>query len=371
VKKVLLAIVVSVGLLAGSVSLADATSDWGDAIAIPDLIALNTGNNAFAESVSCPSAGNCAVTGSYNNGAGPQGFVVNQTAGTWGSAIAIPGLIALNTGNNARGFSVSCPSAGNCAATGLYNGAGSQGFVVNQTAGTWGSAIAIPDLISLNTGNFAGGESVSCPSAGNCAVTGYYRDVAGFQGFVVNQTAGTWGSAIAIPDLIALNTGNNAFAESVSCPSAGNCAVTGYYRDVAGFQGFVVNQTAGTWGAAIAIPGLVALNTGNSAAGNSVSCPSAGNCAVTGYYNNGAGSQGFVVNQTAGTWGSAIAIPDLISLNTGNNAFAESVSCPSAGNCAVTGYYRDVAGFQGFVVNQTAGITPVDPVVPAVLTFTG
>ena len=76
-KKVLLAIVVSVGLLAGSVSLADATSDWGDAIAIPDLIALNTGNNAFAESVSCPSAGNCAVTGYYNNGAGPQGFVVN------------------------------------------------------------------------------------------------------------------------------------------------------------------------------------------------------------------------------------------------------------------------------------------------------
>ena len=135
-KKVLLVAVVSLGLLAGSVSSVNATSDWGDAIPIPALISLNTGANAQGNSVSCASAGNCAVTGYYNAGeGGRQGFVVNQTDGTWGNAIAIPALIGLNTAGEAQGSSVSCASAGNCAVTGYYrDSAGYQGFVVNFTS---------------------------------------------------------------------------------------------------------------------------------------------------------------------------------------------------------------------------------------------
>ena len=244
-KKVLLVAVVSLGLLAGSVSSVNATSDWGNAIPIPALIGLNTGNGAQGNSVSCASVGNCAVTGYYEDGDGGQGFVVNQTGGMWGNAIAIPALIGLNTGGDAQGTSVSCASAGNCAVTGHYdNGVGEQGFVVNQTGVTWGNAIPIPALISLNTGGFAEGTSVSCASAGNCAVTGFYTDSPGKQGFVVNQTNGTWGDAIAIPALIGLNTGDGAEGNSVSCASVGNCAVTGYYNDSSRLQGFVVNFTS-------------------------------------------------------------------------------------------------------------------------------
>ncbi|MSV41669.1 MAG: hypothetical protein F2907_08655, partial [Actinobacteria bacterium] len=239
-KKVLLVAVVSLGLLAGSVSSVNATSDWGNAIPIPALIGLNTGGDAQGTSVSCASAGNCAVTGHYDNGVGEQGFVVNQTGGTWGNAIPIPALIGLNTGNGAQGNSVSCASVGNCAVTGYYeDGDGEQGFVVNQTGGTWGNAIPIPALIGLNTGGDAQGNSVSCASVGNCAVTGYYEDGDGGQGFVVNQTGGMWGNAIAIPALIGLNTGGDAQGTSVSCASAGNCAVTGHYDNGVGEQGFV------------------------------------------------------------------------------------------------------------------------------------
>ena len=244
-KKVLLVAVVSLGLLAGSVSSVNATSDWGNAIPIPALISLNTGGNADSNSVSCASAGNCAVTGYYKAGAGVQGFVVNQTGGTWGSAISIPALSGLNTAGNAGGSSVSCASAGNCAVTGSYdNGVGDQGFVVNQTNGTWGNAIPIPALSGLNTGDNAIGHSVSCASAGNCAASGHYEDSAGEQGFVVNQTDGTWGNAIAIPALIGLNTGGDADAWSVSCASAGNCAVTSYYADGTDQQVFVANFTS-------------------------------------------------------------------------------------------------------------------------------
>ena len=135
-KKVLLVAVVSLGLLAGSVSSVNATSDWGDAIPIPALISLNTGANAQGNSVSCASAGNCAVTGYYTDGAGDQqGFVVNQTDGTWGNAIAIPALIGLNTGGDADAWSVSCASAGNCAVTSYYaDGTDQQVFVANFTS---------------------------------------------------------------------------------------------------------------------------------------------------------------------------------------------------------------------------------------------
>ena len=49
-------------------------------------------------------------------------------AGTWGRAIAVPGLAALNKGRNAVN-SVSCASAGSCVAGGSYDGRGVQGFV--------------------------------------------------------------------------------------------------------------------------------------------------------------------------------------------------------------------------------------------------
>ena len=134
-KKVLLVAVVSLGLLAGSVSSVNATSDWGNAIPIPALSGLNTSGDAEGNSVSCASAGNCAASGHYEDSAGEQGFVVNQTDGTWGNAIAIPALIGLNTGNDADAWSVSCASAGNCAVTSYYaDGTDQQVFVANFTS---------------------------------------------------------------------------------------------------------------------------------------------------------------------------------------------------------------------------------------------
>ena len=42
--------------------------------------ALNAGGDAYVNSVSCASAGNCTAAGDYIDGSGHvQGFVVNQT----------------------------------------------------------------------------------------------------------------------------------------------------------------------------------------------------------------------------------------------------------------------------------------------------
>ena len=162
--------------------------------------------------------------------------------GRWGTAIEVPGLGALNKVGRASVLSVSCASAGNCAAGGSY---GLQGFVAAERYGRWDRAIEVPGLGALNTGASAEVDSVSCASAGNCAAGGYYSDsTGGEQGFVAVERHGVWGTAIKVPGLSALNTREGAGVSSVSCAPAGTCAAGGSYTDRRGhFQGFVASQT--------------------------------------------------------------------------------------------------------------------------------
>jgi len=334
---------------------------WSRAIEVPGLGALNERGFAGVQSVSCPSAGNCAAGGNYGDGSGhQQAFVVSERHGVWGRAIEVPGLGALNKGGAAVTFSVSCPSAGNCAAGGEYgDGFGNdQAFVVSERHGVWGRAIEVPGLGALNKRGFAAVRSVSCPSAAICAAGGFYADRFGSdQAFVVSERHGVWGRAIEVPGLGALNTGRGAGVSSVSCPAAGNCAAGGFYINPSGGQAFVVSERHGVWGRAIEVPGLAALNVGAGAAVNSVSCASAGTCAAGGTYADRSGNaQAFVVSERHGVWRTAIEVPGSGTLNTGGAAEVSSLSCPSAGTCAAGGEYGDGSGQQAFVVSERHGV---------------
>jgi hypothetical protein len=151
---------------------------WGKAVFVPGLGALNRGGSAEADSVSCSSAANCAAVGSYKvRRRDVQGLVVAERHGRWGRAIRVPGLTALNKGGQAGVLSVSCPSAGNCAARGDYRASGDRlGFVVSEKRGVWGRAIEMPGLRVLDQGGNASFSQISCGSAGNCAVGGTYTD---------------------------------------------------------------------------------------------------------------------------------------------------------------------------------------------------
>jgi hypothetical protein len=115
--------------------------------------------------------------------------VVRETNGTWSQAIKLPrpGLFDADAGANV--ISVSCATAGNCAAAGTYDDAiwSQQAFVVTEKKGAWGTAIEVPGSGTLNAGD-ASVTSVSCHSAGSCAAGGTYTDGSGHtQAFVVNQ----------------------------------------------------------------------------------------------------------------------------------------------------------------------------------------
>ena len=190
--------------------------------------------------------------------------------------------------------------------------------------------------------------SVSCGSAGSCAAAGQYANLSGAQDFVVLERNGRWGKAIEIPGLQALNVGGGGEDVSVSCDRAGACAAAGDYSDRSGHsQGFVAAERNGRWGKAIEIPGLGALNTGGGAFVFSVSCAPAGGCAAAGGYTTSPSSDnshGFAVLERNGRWGKATEIPGLQALNTGHDAGVQSLSCASPGSCAAGGGLRETCG---------------------------
>ena len=263
---------------------------------------------------------------------------------------------------------MSCGSAGNCGAGGYYSirpVAGRlrrEAFVASEQNGRWGMAIEVPGIAALNAGHYAEVSTVSCASAGNCAAGGDAASSAPNlnggghqQGFVVSESNGVWDRAIAVPGLGALNTHGDARVESVSCASPGNCTAGGNYNGDPAYndgygKGYVVSEKNGTWGQAINVPGLRERHAGQYSDVKAVSCASPGNCAAGGLYADGSGGQAFVISENNGAWDQAINMPRVEALNKGGAAEVTSVSCLPAGNCVAGGSYRDShPHFQAFV----------------------
>src|SRR5258708_7194395 len=75
---------------------------WGRAIEVPGLAALDKVGGAVVVSVSCGSAGNCAAGGDYCNHGRDLGLVVSEAHGRWGRALQVPGLRAPAPGGYPR-----------------------------------------------------------------------------------------------------------------------------------------------------------------------------------------------------------------------------------------------------------------------------
>ena len=338
-----------------------AASPWGKAIEIPGLGALNKGGFAFPSSMSCVSAGNCVAAGQYNGSAGDQAFVVTESKGRWGKAIAVPGLSTLNKTGDLFEVSISCGSAGDCAVGGDYIGPrdGTFAFVASEHNGVWGKAIKVPGLGTLDTSKKEGEDltSLFCsPGGSNCTAGGSYEvgsgSTLGIIAYVVSERNGRWGQAMPVSGL---NPRQFSRILTLSCASAGNCSAGG---TLGGSEGFVVTEKKGTWGKAIMVPGLSALNTGDQAQVDQMSCASAGNCVAGGnYLGSQDDEQAFVVSERNGAWGNAIDIPGLKALNVAGAAEVHAISCPAPGDCTVSGTYEHTPtfGFQGYVVSEKNG----------------
>jgi hypothetical protein len=322
---------------------------WHKAIRVPGSAALNSGRYAGLTSVSCGSPGYCTAGGYYlANSTSYEPFVVSEVNGIWHNAIRVPGIVSRpangHVGPTAKVTSVSCASARNCSVGGsYYDSVHIQAFVASKVNGIWRRAVNVPGTATLNKGD-AQVSSVSCGSPGNCSAGGWYTNSAGYeQLMVVNEVNGTWRKAIEVPGTAALNKGDFAQVSSVSCGSAGNCSAGGWYMDSSALDDpLVVSEVNGKWHNAIRVPGMTALTRHIFGTVSSVSCSSAGNCSAGGWYTDSADLvQPFVVNEVRGTWHNAVKVPGIATLNRGGDAVISSVSCGRAGNCSALGSYTD------------------------------
>jgi hypothetical protein len=340
---------------------------WGVAALVPGLAALNKGRFASVNSVSCAAPGDCAAAGSYADGSlDNQVFVADEKDGRWLTAREVPGTAALNK-SSANALSVSCPSAGNCVVGGFYEEASqdSEAFVASEVHGSWRRAAPVRGTVGAG----AAVSSVSCAVAGDCVAGGYFTDRAGRQqAFVVSQARGRWGPAITVA--ARLNVAGNAYVTSVACKQAGDCLAGGFYSVKPGqTEAFVVAERHGSWSAARRVAS--ALNAGLFGTVTAVSCASPGNCAAVGSYTGRAGHlQAFVVTQQRGLWSPAGRVAG--ALNDGGDAQANTVSCPSAGDCAAGGSFTSAAtGQQAFVVSERHGVWSAAQQVAAALDISG
>ena len=312
-------------------------------------------------SISCAVAGRCAaavtlpalvtIGSQLHPEAAP--YIATELNGIWGTPMPVPIVSKTAAQLPAELSSVSCAGSPTfCIAGGSYtDGSENQHAIVmfgqiDFSQDSWGAAAEPPGIIDLpgyNQSPFAAVSSVSCLPTGDCAASGFYTDTSGhhqvFTGGASN--GGPW-STRAIPGVAELNAGGQAFVDDMSCGAPGECAVAGNFADSASqSEAYVDVEAGGLWRNAQQILGI---NDNPLAAATRVSCAGVGFCVAGGLYRDSAGTQAFVTDEEAGTWGGAQKIAG--NLNVGGNAGLTAVSCTPDSSCTAGGFYTDGAGHQ-------------------------
>jgi hypothetical protein len=204
---------------------------------------------ASVSEVTCLS-NSCAALGTYNSTTGAiEAMSSSESGGVWSSANALtmPTNAATNPHVFLFGFGgIACASSDDCSVGGQYkdSAGGYQGFLEDEKNGVWSPAVQMTLPSNGTSGGQNGGiVALSCPSVGNCEASGSYLDAAGnYQAVVVAQENGVWqrGSEVTLPngaDTVGVDGGIYA----ISCPSATSCVGVGsFLKDSTTYEAFTL-----------------------------------------------------------------------------------------------------------------------------------
>jgi len=325
------------GRLAPAIPPGGTSPAWAVAEPVPGISTLDHNGSAQLEAVSCPVVDACGAGGFYIDGSDnhDQAFVVSESGGVWGSPQQVPTVPQLNTGGDASVTAISCFTAGECGVSGYYtDSSGLQSFVGSQVGGTWDGSMQLPGSES----SFGEPVTESCPGFARCTIGGFLTDVHGNEQPYVDDQGPSFDWR-ADPSLTGEpSTGGSARVTSVSCKTAGNCTAGGWYSDDGRQGAFVADEVNGAWHAAGIVAG--SLNKGGNAQVSQVSCEAAGYCAAV-----GGQFQVWSASERGGKWANAQPLIGLISLNAGESQ-VNGLSCAHVTSCGMVGYYTDSKGRQ-------------------------
>ncbi len=218
------------------------------ALALPASASRFAG--ASVTEVTCLKDSSCAALGTFNATDGAQeAMSASETDGVWGAAgaLAMPPNAAANPHVFLFGFGgIACATTGNCSVVGQYKDSGGQyqGFLENEVAGVWSSATEASLPANGSSGGQNGGVvAISCPSLGDCQASGSYLDTSGnYQAVVFGETDGVWqrGTQVTLPSG-ATTVGVDGGIYALYCASATSCVGVGsYLQGVSTYEGFTL-----------------------------------------------------------------------------------------------------------------------------------
>jgi hypothetical protein len=374
--------------IGGSYVLVEHGDKW-NAVKVPEPPNFGPGTAVDLGALSCPAPGRCVATGARGL---ERAIVSTQMGRRWSSAVVnLPSNARQEGGQNGSAYpalrSVSCGSAGNCAAVGYYYGSdqATHALLVDETGGTWhaGTDVQLPSDATIvpapGAGVSPGGllSSVSCPSAGSCTAVGSYtrEDLTGGTygdyPWVLEKSGGEWaapGQSLRLPDdaPTARDYGSGASPfmgfTGLSCPSAGNCtAIGGYLSRLYGVSGVVFRERDGKWsqGKRLPVPADAFRWNDPMELDNPmgpISCSAPRNCAAIGWFYTSAALtlHGLLLVERNGRWkASGLALPP--GAHARSDAFLTSVACRPSGDCVVVGSYSRKGHAHGFVAREDEG----------------
>jgi hypothetical protein len=267
---------------------------WQHAVEITMAAATNFDPFATLDQVSCASTSNCVAVGSYIDvNDVTQGLIVNEINGTWSKGVALSLPTSASAYAGASLSEVDCVKHSSCTVVGTFSTTTGaiEGLSARGTSGTWSQAkeLVMPAEANTNPHVFLYGyDGVSCATATSCSIGGQYQDSAGNdQGFLENEVAGRWTSAVklSLPSG-ATQAGANGGVIAVTCPSSNDCHAGAAYLDSAGnYQALIASDVDGTWrtGVKVTLPSN-ATTVGVDGGLYSLICMTASSCTGTGSY---------------------------------------------------------------------------------------
>jgi hypothetical protein len=323
--------------------LTESSGTWSAAKAPLPASAPSSGRSVTISSIFCDAVGNCAAVGTYKDTTGQtQGLLLTDSSGTWASGTEAPlPANAASSGQAVSLTSVSCPVVLQCVAGGYFldsNGV-HDALLLSQSFLSWSATEASLPSGALTTST-SEIEQISCPSAGNCGAVGLYADASGTEFALEAESSGSWTPTEFSPPST-MSPSPVGHVDAASCPSATTCLAVGSYTDSSSHtQGLILSETAGTWSSSTApLSSSTAANPSVSLA--ALSCASATSCVAVGDYRDGSNYlQGLVETDSSGTWTASEApVPS----GAATNPYLEltAVSCSSSTSCTAIDAYED------------------------------
>jgi hypothetical protein len=206
--------------------------------------------DASVTEVTCLKNSSCAAFGSFNAANGAiEAMSASESGGVWSGATAL--AMPTNASTNPHVFlfgygGIACATADNCSAGGQYkDSAGNyQGFLANEVNGVWSPAVEM----TLPTNGTSGGQNggvvaLSCPSDGDCQASGSYLDTSGnYQAVVFSEADGVWqrGSEVTLPGG-AGTVGADGGIYAIYCASTSSCVGVGsFLKNGGNYEGFTL-----------------------------------------------------------------------------------------------------------------------------------